>query len=170
MSPRQKTPLTYELALLGFVASSPLHAYALHLALMRSPLGNVWHLKQSACYAMISRLVDDALLDTRDDETTARGKRMLYITAAGQAAFLQWMVAPVHHPRDMRIEFLAKLYFATAQSPAHRATLIAAQQAKIPHWYGDAPVADRFTHDVHAYRRGHIDAIALWLAQLISPP
>ncbi|MFM7679827.1 MAG: PadR family transcriptional regulator [Roseiflexaceae bacterium] len=170
MSPRQKEPLTYEHALLGFVVSTPLHAYALHLALVRSPLGQVWHLKQSACYAMISRLVDEAYIDIRGEEPTVRGKRMLECTAAGYAAFATWIIAPVAHPRDMRIEFLAKLYFASQQSAAHRSTLICAQQAKIAYWYTDAPVSDQFTADVHAYRRGQIDAIALWLDHLTRYP
>ena len=166
MSPRQKEPLTYEHALLGFVVSTPLHAYALHLALVRSPLGQVWHLKQSACYAMISRLVDEAYIDADGEAQTARGKRMLNITAPGHVAFATWITAPVAHPRDMRIEFLAKLYFASKQSIAHRTALITAQQAKITHWYVDAHGVDQFTADVHAYRRGQIDAIALWLNHL----
>jgi DNA-binding PadR family transcriptional regulator len=168
MSPRQKEPLTYEHALLGFVVSTPLHAYALHHALVRSPLGQVWHLKQSACYAMISRLLDEAYIGAHADESTVRGKRILTITQAGHEAFATWIVAPVAHPRDMRIEFLAKLYFASQQSAAHRSALISAQLANIIHWYTDVPAEDQFTLDVHTYRRGHIDAIALWLNQLLT--
>jgi PadR family transcriptional regulator AphA len=166
MSPRQKEPLTYEHALLGFVVAKPLHAYALHHALVRSPLGQVWHLKQSACYAMISRLLDEAYIAAHNEEPTARGKRLLGITDAGHSALATWIVAPVAHPRDMRIEFLAKLYFASQQSVAHRSALISAQQAKITHWYTNSIVSDQFTADVHAYRRGQIDAIALWLNHL----
>lgn len=169
MSPRQKEPLTYEHALLGFITQTPMHAYAVHLALQRSPLGQVWHIKQSACYAMISRLADESLLDARNDDDSTRGKRMLSITAHGQSCFSAWCVAPVAHPRDMRIEFLAKLYFATRQAPHTRHTLIEAQQRVLTAWYPVVSDNDAFAGDVYAYRRGQIDAIAQWLALLVSP-
>ena len=169
MSPRQKEPITYEHALLGFLVENPMHAYALHVALEQSPLGAVWHLKQSACYAMIARLAEEDMLDT-GSEDDARGKRVLTITPHGYACFRQWCVTPVPHPRDMRIEFLAKLYFATCISPAERRTLIVAQQQQIAHWYPKSMTSHWFHHEVLSYRRGHIDAIAAWLVQLIDHP
>ena len=167
MSPRQKEPITYEHALLGFLIESPMHAYALHVALVQSPLGAVWHLKQSACYAMIARLAAEEMLDT-GSEDDARGKRALTITPHGYACFRQWCVTPVPHPRDMRIEFLAKLYFATSISPTERRMLIAAQHHQIAYWYPKNTPSHGFHHDVFTYRRGQIDAIAAWLAQLLT--
>lgn len=166
MSPRQKEPLTYEHALLGFLAPAPLHAYALHLAVMQSPLGRVWHIKQSACYAMISRLCDEQYIDAGVEDMSARGKRLLSITKLGIQCFETWCVSPVAHPRDMRITFLAKLYFATQQSVARRHQLIAAQQARVHTWYPTVAAPDSFLLDVHAYRIGQIQAIATWLAHL----
>lgn len=169
MSPRQKEPITYEHALLGFLVDSPMHAYALHVALVQSPLGTVWHLKQSACYAMIARLADEEMLDT-GSEDDARGKRILTITPHGYACFRQWCVTPVPHPRDMRIEFLAKLYFATSLSRAERRSLVMAQQQQIALWYPKNTTSHWFHHDVFTYRSGQIDAIAVWLAQLRDHP
>ena len=169
MSPRQKEPITYEHALLGFLVESPMHAYALHVALVQSPLGAVWHLKQSACYAMIARLAEEDMVDTGSGDD-ARGKRVLTITPHGYACFRQWCITPVPHPRDMRIEFLAKLYFATAIAVSERQTLIAAQQQRIAYWYPKSMTTHRFHSDVLSYRRGQIDAIAAWLVQLNAHP
>lgn len=168
MSPRQKEPLTYEHALLGFITDTAMHAYAVHLALQRSPLGQVWHIKQSACYAMISRLADESLLDASSDDGAPRGKRVLTITALGHMRFSAWYCTPVAHPRDMRIEFLAKLYFATMHATATRIDLVRAQQHVLAAWYPSHSHRDVFGNDVYRYRRGQIDAIAQWLTTLIE--
>jgi hypothetical protein len=53
---------------------------------------------------------------------------MLHLTAAGRAAFENWRETPVHHGRDLRQEFLAKLYFAQIEGPACVGKLVAAQR------------------------------------------
>jgi DNA-binding PadR family transcriptional regulator len=114
MSPRQKEPLTYEHALLGFLSQTPMHAYALHHTVMQSPLGMVWRVKQSALYAMLTRLAAEGYIDAGDEDLTARGKRLLTLTTIGQGAFMAWCVTPVAHPRDMRMEFLAQTLLSGA--------------------------------------------------------
>ena len=42
-----------------------------------------------------------------------RPRKMLRLTPRGREAFAEWVRNPVEHGRDFRLEFLAKLYFAT---------------------------------------------------------
>jgi DNA-binding PadR family transcriptional regulator len=167
MSPRQKEPLTYEHALLGFLLQTPMHAYALHHTLMHSPLGSVWRVKQSALYAMLTRLAGEGLLDAGEEDITARGKRVLNVTATGETAFMEWCVTPVPHPRDMRMEFLAKLYFLAQLPPHLRQKLIHAQQIHAHQWYEplDATLS-RYAQQVRQFRNGQITAIQAWLTTL----
>jgi PadR family transcriptional regulator AphA len=166
MSPRQKEPITYEHALIGFVLPKPLHAYALHRALSASPIGKVWHVKQSALYAMTLRLEADGLLSFSDEEPTQRGKRLMHCTPAGQAAFAQWCSSVVSHPRDIRMDFLAKLYFVQMLHPELRAQLFADQLAECEQWlirHRVDPGNDRYLHAVEQFRMGQIRAIIEWL-------
>ena len=168
MSPRQKEPLTYEHALLGFLVEKPLHTYALHQHMLQSPLGQVWHIKQSALYAMITRLSDDDYLTVSVDKNDARGKRYLTITPAGHARFEAWCDTPVQHPRDIRIEFLAKLYFTTRCYPHHVQQLLHAQHVTCTEWLDQLKQPqgnDRYVAMVYAYRRGHIDAAIRWIVE-----
>ena len=168
MSPRQKEPLTYEHALLGFLIDKPLHTYALHQLMLQSPLGQVWHIKQSALYAMISRLSDDAYITVSTDKNDARGKRSLTITPEGRAHFVQWCATPVLHPRDIRIEFLAKLYFTTRCFPTQIPHLLTQQHAICTQWLNQMVqphTDDRYLAMVYAYRRGHIEAAIQWIEE-----
>lgn len=165
MSPRQKEPLTYEHALLGFLVETPQHAYAVHQQMINTPLGHVWHIKQSALYAMITRLHDDAYITVTADNTDSRGKRYLAITTAGHHVFASWCRTPVAHPRDIRIEFLAKLYFTLRCYPDSAASLLHQQHRLCHEWLNqldDQPRHDQYQQMVHAYRRGQIDAAIRW--------
>lgn len=167
MSPRQKEPLTYEHALLGFLSKTPMHAYALHQMVGQSPLGVVWRVKQSALYAMLSRLASERFIAVAEEDRNARGKRLLTLTATGATAFAQWCVTPVPHPRDMRMEFLAKLFFLV-QSPADvRQQLIRAQQLQALQWYEppDTQISP-YAQTVRQFRNGQITAIQTWLTTL----
>ncbi|MCX6016504.1 MAG: PadR family transcriptional regulator [Chloroflexales bacterium] len=167
MSPRQKEPLTYEHALLGFLLQKPMHAYALHLTLMESPLGNVWRVKQSALYAMLTRLASEGLIDAGTEDITGRGKRVLSLTVLGNASFKEWCVTPVPHPRDMRMEFLAKLYFLERLPIEFLQQLIEAQQLQALDWF--EPVDGELTpyaKRVRLFRNGQITAIQEWLRTL----
>jgi len=167
MSPRQKEPLTYEHALLGFLLQTPMHAYALHHTLMYSPLGSVWRVKQSALYAMLTRLADEGLLYAGEEDIAARGKRVFTVTPTGETAFMEWCVTPVPHPRDMRMEFLAKLYFLEQLPPHFHQKLLRAQQFQAQQWY--EPLDDtlsRYAQRVRQFRNGQITAIQAWLSML----
>ena len=172
MSPMIKTPLTIEHALLGFLRLRPMHAYEIHQTLLRAEaLGLVWHLKQSLVYLMLDRLEEaDYVSVVLETQGSRPPRKILHLTPSGHAAFARWLVAPVAHGRDFRLEFLAKLYFASQDDPASAATLIAGQQQACRDWLvelrtqADA-LSDARDYDwlVLQFRFGQIEAILAWL-------
>ena len=172
MSPMLKQPLTTEHALLGFLRQQPMHAYEIHQTLLRNEaLGLVWHLKQSLVYVMLERLEAEGYITASlEPQGTRPPRKILRLTPDGRAAFAQWLVMPVGHGRDFRLEFLAKLYFASQDDPASAATLIAKQQAACRAWLVDlrgqaGALADERAYDwlVLLFRIGQIEAILAWL-------
>ena len=172
MSPMSKTPITLEYALLGFLRRRPMHAYEIHQTLLRAEaLGLVWHLKQSLVYLMLDRLEEaDYVSATLEPQGSRPPRKILQLTPSGQAAFARWLVAPVAHGRDFRLEFLAKLYFARQEDPAAATALLAAQRPVCQAWLADleaqaAPLSGARDYDwlVMQFRIGQIEAIVAWL-------
>jgi PadR family transcriptional regulator, regulatory protein AphA len=167
-----KQPLTIEHALLGFLRQQPMHAYEIHQTLMRNQaLGLVWHLKQSLVYVMLERLeAEGYITGSLEPQGNRPPRKLLQLTPSGQAAFAQWLLAPVDHGRDFRLEFLAKLYFASQSDPANAVALIAAQQRACRDWLVDlrakaSTLPDTRNYDwlVLQFRIGQIEAILTWL-------
>ncbi|MFM2308849.1 MAG: hypothetical protein RLY87_970 [Chloroflexota bacterium] len=166
MSPRQKTTFTYEYAVLGFLVAAPLHAYALHQTIVESPLGRIWHIKQSAFYAIVARLADAGYVQSYDSDEDVRGKRLLVCSDLGKTVFDRWCREAVMHARDMRIEFLAKLYFCTRAGPDAVAELYAQQTLRCNEWLRQIPqdeATDTFLIAVQRYRYGQIHATIAWM-------
>lgn len=128
--PMVKQPLTIEHTLLGFVHQQPMYGYEIHQRLLASAeLGLVWSVKQSLVYAHLTRLEEEGLLRSTLAPQGARpARKILQLTAAGEATFMRWVRSPVEHGRDMRMEFLAKLYFARQESTAAALALTARQR------------------------------------------
>jgi len=182
MSPMIKLPLTVEHALLGFLRQRPMHAYEIHQTLLRAEaLGLVWHLKQSLVYVMLERLeVEGYVTVSLEPQGSRPPRKILHLTLAGEQAFARWLVAPVAHGRDFRLEFLAKLYFASQDEPAAVGALIVHQQTACRAWLEDLhaqaarlSAARHYDWLVLQFRIGQIEAILAWLdlcAVTAAPP
>jgi DNA-binding PadR family transcriptional regulator len=161
-----------EHALLGLLRAHPMHAYEMHVQLLRTEqLGLVWHLKQGNLYALLSRLeAEGYLASTTEPQDTRPPRKMLSLTARGQTSFAHWLATPVEHGRDFRQEFLAKLYFATRDGPATVHDLLSRQRVACEQWLDELQAqhaalnADRpFEHLVLRFRVGQLDATLRWL-------
>ena len=139
MSPMVRQPLTIEHALLGFLRDEPMHGYQLYQHLTAAQdLGLVWRLKEPQLYRLLSRLEEEGYIQAVHAPQTSRpARRMLHLTDAGRAAFETWVRTPLRHGRDLRLEFLAKLYFARQLGPAVVDGLISAQRASLEASRGD---------------------------------
>jgi DNA-binding PadR family transcriptional regulator len=124
MSPRQQAPLTLEYILLGFINQNPMHGYELFKEVSRlDGVAMIWRVKQSQLYALLDKLQTDGLLNSVIIPGETRPARTQYhLTPAGRDLFLAWVRSPVEDTRDMRQNFLARLFFALNldQDAAHR--------------------------------------------------
>jgi DNA-binding PadR family transcriptional regulator len=179
---KEQTTIAY--ALLGFVFEQPRHGYEIYQELLaRDGLGQVWRIKQSQLYALLAKLEEEGLLSAAVQMQDARPPRkVLALTATGRAAFLTWRQCPVARGRQMRTEFLAKLYFALREGPQPARSLLEAQIATCGAWLAErepaapppmdsaaAGAADRhdyrefFAYSVQQFRLRQIHTFLAWL-------
>lgn len=161
-----------ELALLGLLRQQPRHAYELSQAFQSDEtLGMVWRLKQGSLYASLAKLEDaGCVTSTLEAHGSRPPRKMLRLTEYGRQAFAEWLVSPVEHGREFRLEFLAKLYFATQAGPEAAGALIAKQRDACQDWLGDIerqidriPDVRSFERLVLQFRLGQLNAILSWL-------
>jgi molybdenum ABC transporter molybdate-binding protein len=178
MSPRRQAPLTIEHALLGFLMQQPLHPYAIYQQLSApDALGSIWQLKLSHFYALATKLEQAGYLVTTPEPQGARPPRkLLHVTAAGAAAFAGWRTTPVDDPDQLRLDFLARLYFAELAGPAEVRALLTAQRAASRAWRDDLqaqlirrsgqPDAGRFLQ----LRVRQLESFLGWLDRTLAAP
>jgi PadR family transcriptional regulator AphA len=170
--PRTQTPLSLEYILLGFLNESPIHGYDLYKKIRDfEGISLIWHIKQSQLYALLDKLEDVGLLTSHIVPGEIHLMRKEYqITPIGRATFLKWVTSPVDHGRDMRQEFLAKLYFAQISGAETFTKLIEEQTKLCGEWL--ASLHDSFsktTDEQHyeriifQYRISQVKAMIEWL-------
>lgn len=122
---KPRNPADYPV--LGILSQGPAHGYDVCREL-REQLGEIWRLRTSHTYALLAGLEKDGLVcHERVDQETRPAKKVFSITEEGRQKFLEWVRAPVASVRDIRLEFLAKLYFARSISPAATTDLVSGQ-------------------------------------------
>lgn len=172
MSPRVQSPLTIEFVLLGLLESRTMHGYELHKELNRlEGVGLVWRLKQSRLYALLERMESEGLVVGKMATVDNRPARREYtLTPEGCKRFEAWRQSPVDHMRDVRQEFLARLYFALQAGREPARQLLAAQRKATEEWSGGledclAAVEDEQVYEkmVYSYRATQAGALLEWL-------
>jgi PadR family transcriptional regulator, regulatory protein AphA len=97
--------------LLGFLMAGPGHPYELYREFDRQ-LGQVWRLGRSQLYARLKGLAEAGFAAYETEEQADRPARKVYrITPSGRKRFLAWLRSPSRRVRDLRLEYLARLYF-----------------------------------------------------------
>ena len=172
MSPRSSAPLTLEYILLGLLTGQPMHGYDLHRELQTvEGISKIWSVKQSQLYALLEKLEERGFLRAELTAGEVFAQRKVYhVTPAGRQALQVWLSTPVAHTREVRQEFLARLYFAQLAGSAAAAALIQAQQAVGQGWLSrlqeDAQALDAgqtFERLVLDYRIRQVQAVLDWL-------
>lgn len=171
MSPMVRQPFTMEHALLGFLREEPEHGYAIYQRLSDpAGLGLVWRIKQSQLYSLLSKLEEAGYASATIEPQGSRPPRKVYsLTRSGRQAFQEWLHSPVQHGRHLRLEFLAKFYFARRESQNVAAELIDRQRHTCRQWLEQQQNRARETRDrpydwlVHQFRIGQIKAMLQWL-------
>lgn len=134
-------------------------------------LGLVWNLKQSQLYAHLAKLECAGLVTADLHPQPARPPRKIYrLTPQGLEAYLQWIERPVMHGRQMRLDFLVKLYFAQQEAVQTALKLIERQHAACQGWLeilhkkaAEAASDQVYARLVRRYRAQQIEAMLFWL-------
>jgi DNA-binding PadR family transcriptional regulator len=125
--------MTPEHALLGVLAASESgagHGYDLARSFAPgAPLGSVLHLEAGMIYHHVKKLEKLGWLRLISDGGRRPGRRTVAITDEGRAELRRWLAEPVQHTREVRLEFLVKLYLALRLDEATARRLVSEQRA-----------------------------------------
>jgi PadR family transcriptional regulator AphA len=166
---RSRQPLGIEHSLLGLLDEEPRHGYDLFQKLCgRTGLETVWRLKQGHLYALLGRLEQEGYVAPTLESQDSRPPRKVYaLTELGRQAFRAWMKTPVTRGRQLRLEFLAKLYFALLKSEEEAQRLVSTQREACRTWDEARPVkmAGQVTFPilVGSFRASQVQASIAWL-------
>jgi len=123
------TPTAY--AILGLLRQRPMHGYeiAQHFK-PEADLGQVVPADMSTIYTFLKDLQEHGLISGKRETVGARPPRTVFSpTAEAEELFLDWVRRPVARIREIRLDFLLKLYFAQQLGPAEVKALVEAQLA-----------------------------------------
>lgn len=127
--------LPAEHALLGLLAlaGGTAHGYELARLFRRGqPLGDVIRLEQAMLYKHLKKLERLGWLTTTVEDQAPRPPRQVcHLTSSGEAELRRWLTEPVVRTREIRLEFLVKLYFALHLDPALARQLASEQRAVV---------------------------------------
>ena len=127
---RKKTSLsTPECAVLGLLRR-PMHGYQVAREMAGgSGLGLVCPLRMSNVYFLLGNLQERGLVEVEGRQDDRYPPRVLLRTsAAGRRAFDTWLREPVIRLRQVRLDFLAKLFFLGREDPALARELVEGQK------------------------------------------
>jgi PadR family transcriptional regulator, regulatory protein AphA len=165
-----------EHAMLGLVALRPRHGY--ELAAYFGPdgdLGMVCQLPMSLLYAQLKRLETLGLLaGTTEVQTNRPPRRIYHLTPEGERELSHWLGEPVRRIRDIRLDFLLKLFFS-ARMPTHDTDALLRQQVAACEDYvvlleerqRQTP-PDSFAHLVNQSRLTAARGTITWLSEYIG--
>lgn len=171
---REATPAEY--ALLGLLALSDdrRHGYDLSREFQSGgALADVIRLEPGMLYHHLKRLEGRGWAEATREPIPNRPPRQSYtVTAEGAAALDRWLGEPVAHTREVRLEFLVKLYLATVRGQGLAGRLVAEQRAILAglaaslREQGAALPAGSFPAAVNALRLAQTDAALGWVDHL----
>ncbi len=149
-----------------------MHGYELaQLLRAQTGLGLIWDVKQSNLYGLLARLERQSLVSAdRQDQPNRPARKVYHLTEAGAKAFESWIRSPVSHGRSIRVELLAKLYFAERIDRMAAMQLIASQRAECRRLYeairkrkSDLATSGSFDLLVYEFRAGQLRSTEKWL-------
>lgn len=168
-----------EYALLGLLALSGGAGYgydlARHFGERSGPLAEIIRLEPGMLYHHLKKLARDGLVVAAVEDQRGRPARQTHaITDAGRAALDRWLREPVHATREIRLDFLLKLYFARRLDQALARTLVTGQRRVCAELTASLTAqrngldagSDPFTRQVLDLRLAQTTAAAAWLASV----
>ena len=170
--PRKSAPLALEYILLAVLDEKSCHGYDLFRELNElHAIQLIWNLKQSMLYALLEKLEHEGLIVGQIVVGESRPSRREYsLTNHGRQTLLDWMGSPVKHGREMRQDFLARLYFASKKNNQTALALVEKQKKECCLWLDgwqkqkkDLERVGGYDHFVITFRISQVQAMLDWL-------
>ena len=150
------------------------------------PLAEIIHLEPGMLYHHLKRLDKAGWIAGSLEPQGSRPPRQIYrITDAGRDELSRWLTEPVARTREIRLEFLVKLFFARQINPELAARLVAEQRETFRRLVaslsdqsasaaraepeGDRAVDRTFVREVLDLRLAQTTAALDWLDRLVVP-
>jgi len=161
-----------EFAVLGCLVEAPVHGYELRERLAKG-VGSFWRIASSQLYQVLHRLNDEGWIERVATAGSGRQARAVYrVTDKGRSAFWRWATSPVRHPRQVRMEFLAKIYFLRRLAPNRVPRLLEDQALVLRVLSRRLAARPRLELDDEAvgelavsYRRTQVEGMIHWLEE-----
>ena len=101
-----------EYAVLGLLLSGPKHGYEMARYFDRDDLAEVCPIEQSMLYTYLRNVEERGLVEWSETRVGNRPPRKLFeLTPHGRDLVETWLDEPVQRLREVRLEFLLKVYF-----------------------------------------------------------
>ncbi len=173
-----------EYALLGLLAverseagEAGVHGYDLGRRFQNGPLAEIIRLEPGMLYHYLKKLAKAGYLTTSIEHQSSRPDRQDHtLTSDGEMVLETWLKEPVHATRDIRLEFLLKLYFARQITSDQARALVREQHgviaALVDSLVGQRDALDGDLHDegmrriVLDLRIAQTEAVLGWLDAL----
>ena len=103
---------------MGYLVKGPSYGYQLHRRTEQDFAG-IWRMSQSQCYNILNRLEAQGDISGETvEQPHGPDKRLYHLTESGSGRFNEWLDSPTPaSARAIRVEFLARLFFATHLDP-----------------------------------------------------
>jgi PadR family transcriptional regulator AphA len=116
-----------EYPVLCTLLGGPLHGYEM-VRRLRQGIGSIWRLGKSQVYALLAKVEREGLvIHERMGQDSLPAKNIFSLTPEGTQVVNNWLEQPVNHFRDMRLEFVTKLWFVRQAFPDRERLLIKKQ-------------------------------------------
>ncbi|MCC7089974.1 MAG: PadR family transcriptional regulator [Chloroflexi bacterium] len=114
-----------EYAVLALLALRPMHGYEMTAFIEEEGLSDVCPVEQSTLYTYLRNVEARGLVTWAEERVGNRPPRKIFeLTPAGNELIHAWLRRPVGRMREVRLEFLLKLFFLARLDPdAHRELL-----------------------------------------------
>jgi PadR family transcriptional regulator AphA len=158
-----------EYGVLGLLLDGPAHGYDLQQRL-HAGLGSVWRIAWSQLYNVLHGLEERGWVQSLTGKPSSGPPRHTYaLTPRGRRAFYEWAAAPVSRLRDVRVEFLAKLFFLRRHRPDELEPLLERQAEAMQRALGGISVAGGdpwVTSIALAFRRRQTESVLDWIGEV----
>ena len=156
---------------LALLEPIPCHGYDLHRSIGGDPvLRSIWRLGRSELYFLLKKLEKRGLVLPQVSDPVLGPRRTTYaITQAGRAALHAWLATPVANPRDLRAEFLAKVYLGRLTGAPETPELLVGQRIVLQERLDrlkESAQRSGFERYVYSLRTLQTQAALEWLSEL----